>query len=541
MMFEYSVMLIKFFDRITTRLIINVIFVATLIASMSSYIFFERTYQAELERNSTTLQQLVQAVSNTASIATYLEDMVLGKEVVEGITANHLVKAVELRSHYKMIANSGDMSQASDRNLIHFSLNSPFDETEYVGELIVNVNYALIEAYAKNTALEHVVLISIHSLVLLLVIMTLLKYQLVDVIRVVAQSLHNITPGSDQRIACPAEHTSDEIGLLTGDINQLLKSVEMTLNSERALRTEVEEFERRFRGIFEQTSGGIALIDNEGYLKVHNPSFEKILGTSRMARLSNDHQESLFSVMGTEALALQKSVNQALLGTEPISIDLKVSDNDDVRWLHCMFTKMIDDATDTPMLEIIIQDVSERRNREHTFKIQAELDPLTGLYNRRAGKEKIQYKLDAAEHSGIEYALLMIDLDNFKPINDQYGHKAGDLVLTTLAKRFTQHVRADDIVIRWGGDEILMFIKQENHDLDIPNITQKLMGIIQEPITLEGEQTIMVGASIGHSIFPLNGFDLDLLIQRADEVMYEVKSQIKADNQSSTNSNELNA
>jgi diguanylate cyclase (GGDEF)-like protein/PAS domain S-box-containing protein len=534
-------MLIKFFDRITTRLITNVIFVATLIAAMSSYIFFERTYQAELERTNISLQQLVQAVSHTAGIATYLEDMVLGKEVIEGIASNHLVKAVELRSKFKMIANRGDMSQATDRDLIYFSLNSPFDETENVGELIVNVNYALIEAYAKNTALEHVVLISIHSLVLILVIMTLLKYQLVDVIKIIARKLHNITPGSGQRIECPAEHVSDEIGLLAGDINQLLESVEKTLTRERALRFEVEQLERRFRGIFEQTSGGIALIDNDGYLQVHNPSFEKILGTSRMGRLSTDDKESLFSVMGNEALPLQKAVNQALSGIEPISIDLKISDNDDIRWLHCMVAKMIDDAHDIPMLEIIIQDVSERRNREHTFKIQAELDPLTGLYNRRAGKEKIQYQLDAAEHSGSEYALLMIDLNNFKPINDQHGHKAGDLVLTTLADRFTQHVRSDDIVIRWGGDEILMFIKQKNHGLDIPNITQKLIGIIQQPITLEGEQTIMVGASIGHAIYPLNGFDLDFLIQRADEVMYQVKSQIKADNQNNTASNELKA
>ena len=534
-------MSIKFFDRIATRLIINVLLIATLIASMSSYLLFDRTYEAELERTNTSLQQLVQAVSHTAAIATYLEDMVLGEEVIEGIAKNNLVKAVELRSQYKMIANSGDMSQAKDKDLIRFSLKSPFIETENVGQLIVNVNYELIDAYAQKTALEHVVLISIHSLILILVIMCLLKYQLVDVIKNIASKLHDITPGSGQTIACPSEHISDEIGLLTRDINRLLESSEKTLNRERSLRFEVEEFERRFRGIFEQTSRGMALIDNDGYLKMHNPSFEKILGTSRMSRLSNVQKESLFSVMGTEALSLQKAVNQALSGTEPISIDLKISDNDDIRWLHCIVAKMIDDAHDIPMLEIIIQDVSERRNREHTFKIQAELDPLTGLYNRRAGKEKMQNQLDAAEHSDTQYALLMIDLNNFKPINDQHGHKAGDLVLTTLADRFNKHVRADDIVIRWGGDEILMFIKQKNHGLDVLNITQKLVAIIQEPIILEGGQAIMVGASIGHAIFPLNGFDLDLLIQRADEVMYQVKSQIKSDNQNSTASKELEA
>jgi len=357
--------------------------------------------------------------------------------------------------------------------------------------------------------------------------MFLLKYQLVDVIKILASKLHNITPGSSQRIELPSKHVHDEVGLLVADINQLLNSVEITLARERSLRTEVEELERRFRGIFEQTSGGIAFITNEGYLKVHNPSFERIVGSERMKRLDADQKESLFSVLGTDALTLQKAAAQALAGTAPVSVDLKMSNNEDIGWLHCMITKMVDDD-DVPILEIVIQDVSERRNREHGFKIQAELDPLTGLYNRRAGREKIQHQLDAAEHLGIEYALLMIDLDNFKPINDQYGHKAGDLVLTTLAERFTQHVRADDIVIRWGGDEILICIKQKNHDLDITGITQKLTNIIQQPITLDEEQTVIVGASIGHAIFPLNGFELDLLIQRADEAMYQVKSQVKA-------------
>lgn len=521
-------MLIKLFDRIATRLIISITLVATLIASISAYIFFERSYKTELEKNRTNLEQLVQAVSHTAAIASYLEDKILAKEVIEGIAANDLVQAVELTAEHKVVASSGDMSQATDKDLMRFSLKSPFIKTENIGELIVNVNYKLIETYAKNTALEHVVLISIHSLVLILVIMFLLKYQLVDVIKNLARKLHTITLGSGQRIECPATHAHDEIGLLAADINQLLNSVEITLARERSLRTEVEELERRFRGIFEQTSGGIALIDHEGYLKVHNPSFEKIVGAERMRRLTSLHKESLFSVIGAETLTLQKAVAQASVGSAPISVDLKISDNDDIDWLHCMITKMIDDA-DVPLLEIVIQDVSERRNREHSFKIQAELDPLTGLYNRRAGKEKIQTRLDTSENLDIEYALLMIDLDNFKPINDQYGHKAGDLVLTTLAERLMKHVRTDDLVIRWGGDEILIFIKLKNHGSDINYITHKLVSLIQQPITLDDEEMVTVGASIGHAIFPLNGFELELLIQRADEAMYLIKSQVKAD------------
>jgi diguanylate cyclase (GGDEF)-like protein/PAS domain S-box-containing protein len=533
-------MLIKFFDRIAIRLILSVILVAAFIASISSYIFYERTYNAESEQNLASIKQLVQAVSHTAAIATYLEDRVMAKEVIEGIASNDLVKAVALRTEHKLIANSGEMNQLDDSNLIRFRLNSPFMNTDYVGELIVDVNDELIQTYAKNVALEHVILISIHSLVLILVIMFLLKYQLVDVIKILAGKLHNITPGSDQRIEPPIKHVNDEIGLLVADVNQLLKSAEITLDRERSLRTEVEELERRFRRIFEQTSGGIALITEQGYLKVHNPSFEKIVGADRMKRLSADQQESLFSVICTDTLTLQKSVAQALSRTVPVSVDLKISDNDTIDWLHCVITKMIDDD-DKPILEIVIQDVSERRNREHRFKRQAELDPLTGLYNRRAGKEIIQRQLDAAADLDIEYAFLMIDLDNFKPVNDQYGHKVGDLVLTTLAERFTKHVRSEDTVIRWGGDEILIVIKLKNYNLDVTSIIQKLTDIIQDPIAVDDEQTIKVAASIGHAIFPLNGFELDLLIQRADEAMYQVKSQFKVDYQRTSTINDLEA
>ncbi|HEC59947.1 MAG TPA: hypothetical protein ENI24_10315, partial [Methylophaga sp.] len=105
-------MLIKFFDRIAVRLILSITLVATLIASVSAYIFFERSYKMELEQNRTSLEQLVQAVSNTAAIASYLEDIVLAKEVVDGIAANDMVKAVALRAvaGSKLIASSGDMS-----------------------------------------------------------------------------------------------------------------------------------------------------------------------------------------------------------------------------------------------------------------------------------------------------------------------------------------------------------------------------------------------------------------------------------------------
>ena len=121
----------------------------------------------------------------------------------------------------------------------------------------------------------------------------------------------------------------------------------------------------------------------------------------------------------------------------------------------------------------------------------------------------------------------MIDLDSFKPINDSYGHEAGDRVLVVLADRLQSSVRADDIVIRWGGDEFLIMIRQSNQNLEASHVAKKLLTMIQKPIEISPLVEVHAGVSIGIAIFPHDSPDMDTLISYADKAMYHVKSHSK--------------
>ncbi|MDF1588353.1 MAG: diguanylate cyclase [Gammaproteobacteria bacterium] len=513
----------KISHHISNRLAVLLTLLTLVILSINATIVFNRTYQDDLFQSRHNVTQLVGAVANTAAISVYVRDTVLASEVVDGLSASDLISAVALRANSETISEQGSFIDGKKNDWIHFPLYAPFDKDELTGELIVQANDELIASYANKAALQYVMFMAIHSLILIMAVVLLLNYQLVRVIRKIASSLHDITPGSNQRIQVETRHKNDEIGMLASDINQLLTSVETTLTRERTLREEVENLERRFRSIFEQASGGIALLDQNSFLKVHNPSFATMLGDERMQRLTSTERESLAAIIESETNAIQNAITQALNEDGPISLDIKLGDETETCWVHCLIAKMQDDSNNAPLLQIIMQDVSERRFREQSFQVQAELDPLTGLFNRRAGKAKIQQLLDDAVGTSEHYALLMLDLDNFKPVNDNFGHDAGDRVLMRLAEELRNTVRSGDVVIRWGGDEFLVFIKQINYTLEVGQIAEKLLKVIQRPIPLDNQNNAQIGVSIGVAIFPDHGFDLELLTQRADQAMYQVK------------------
>ncbi len=153
-------------------------------------------------------------------------------------------------------------------------------------------------------------------------------------------------------------------------------------------------------------------------------------------------------------------------------------------------------------------------------------DPLTGLPNRALFNDRFEHGLAQARRYGWILAVMFLDLDNFKAINDRYGHDAGDTVLNTIAERLKTTTRRDDTISRHGGDEFLYLLAHISDEKDAVLIAQKLIQVIQEPCTLSvqtGPVSVAVNASIGISIFPRNGEAIDSLISHADAAMYEAK------------------
>jgi len=153
-------------------------------------------------------------------------------------------------------------------------------------------------------------------------------------------------------------------------------------------------------------------------------------------------------------------------------------------------------------------------------------DVLTGLPNRALFNDRLEHGIAQAKRHGWTLAVMFIDLDKFKSINDTYGHDAGDIVLLTTARRLKENTRGDDTVSRHGGDEFLYLLTEIHNEKDIAMIAEKIIKTIQVPCQVSVRDLKIspsIGACIGISIFPKNGTTADTLVKRADEAMYRAK------------------
>lgn len=172
----------------------------------------------------------------------------------------------------------------------------------------------------------------------------------------------------------------------------------------------------------------------------------------------------------------------------------------------------------------VVRDISARKDAQQRIEFIAHHDALTQLPNRLHMQEKLQSILALARRHAASVAVLFIDLDGFKPVNDSLGHKAGDVALATVARRILATVRTADAVARIGGDEFLVALSDVRDDDAVAHIARKLLVAIDQPIEVPDARAFAhVTASIGISVFPRDAGTGDELIVLADQAMYRAK------------------
>ncbi len=174
----------------------------------------------------------------------------------------------------------------------------------------------------------------------------------------------------------------------------------------------------------------------------------------------------------------------------------------------------------------ISMDVTEEINAKKHADHLALHDPLTGLLNRRAFIENINFAFKIAERHNNMFAILFIDLDNFKPVNDSFGHETGDALLQKIAQILTNDVRQSDVIARIGGDEFVALLNDISSIENVENVINKLIADISRTHKIH-QHKIEVTASIGAAIYPLHGKDTESLLRNADAAMYEAKRRGK--------------
>ena len=172
----------------------------------------------------------------------------------------------------------------------------------------------------------------------------------------------------------------------------------------------------------------------------------------------------------------------------------------------------------------ILYDLTDQKKAQERINYLAHYDILTGLPNRAMFKDRLCHALKLADRQKTMLALLCIDLDNFKQVNDTYGHPAGDELLCRVAKKLQNTLRISDTLSRPGGDEFIILLEQIKDPVSVKTTAEKVVRVLAEPVDV-GETEIFLSASVGISLFPDDGPDIDTLVRNADMAMYRSKDE----------------
>jgi len=290
----------------------------------------------------------------------------------------------------------------------------------------------------------------------------------------------------------------------------------------RIIEIALQSAQERFQGIYESSKDAIAYATLEGCYQDVNESMVKLTGYSREDLLKKTYQE----LTADEYRHGEVSMIHAVLSTgEPAEYEQEIVRREGIRVPVAMTVFVVKAPDGSPIgLAMIFKDVTERKRTEREIIELAYHDVLTGLPNRRLLYDRLHVALNQSARTCRSLAVLALDLDGFKIVNDSLGHAKGDVLLQWVAECLKSAVRAGDTVARAGGDEFIVLLPDLANPDDAVKIAQKFLDLLQPGVALEGHE-FPITASIGLSLFPVDGTDSDALIRHADAAMYRAKQQ----------------
>jgi diguanylate cyclase (GGDEF)-like protein/PAS domain S-box-containing protein len=303
------------------------------------------------------------------------------------------------------------------------------------------------------------------------------------------------------------EQGDDEIGQLAGELNHMLGRLERSEERDKAILDSIQE------GYFEIAPGGEILTVNR--------SLERQLDCAREQLIGHGIEE----ILDAEVVERARTLMRDGKGEQRTSLITPFKRRDgSLRYFETRFSYIEDAAGQYAGIRGILRDVSDQVAYQNSLLDMAYRDPLTSLGNRKAFNEQLRAALDQAQRQDAPLALLFIDLDRFKEVNDRFGHDLGDALLVAIAERLRDALRHPDHFYRLGGDEFTLLLSGEDAG-NAMALAERLLRVLEPAFELNGQRIDFVTPSIGIALYPEHASQPEALIKAADSAMYQAKQQ----------------
>ncbi|EWH09700.1 signal transduction protein, with PAS, HAMP, GGDEF and EAL domainsl [Catenovulum agarivorans DS-2] len=506
---------------IISRLLI--LFVATLSIIGVTISIVERNLAQEKLTND--LNVIGEILSNRTIAALVFNDVSAAATNLSAAQFHESIEAICLysqdkrffASYYKQaeqIKCQNSIAALSEASTLYFDnsmeiVKPVVDGNEVMGALRIYSNLD----YVENTQ-QHVILVIVSAILIAIFAVYIIANHLLKRVLAPLQHLHTTARHITQNVFSDIrayKAKDDEVGQLVDVFNNMLDS----LADEHNL---LHLSEQRFRTLADQAPIGIFLRDeNDKFLYVNN-TWKEMTGCGLPINLD----EYKHRISHSDKLRVIQVYDDARADNRSSSVEYRFATPQGTRknFLEKMSPITLDDGRLSGYIGSVL-DITELKDARHELERMAFQDPLTGLANRRFFNEHLKLEIANAQKLHQQLAVLMIDLDHFKRVNDTKGHEFGDDLLISVAEKLSSVVDDDDLVSRMGGDEFMVLIREVDSSAELDAVVKKLLNAVLMP--LEHQSLLDVTTSIGVAVYPKDGENVGDLVRNADIALYKAK------------------
>ena len=530
-------------NRLAVRLARYTVLLAFSIGLLLSTLQLLDDYQDQEHRIDQTIQQILVVSTPPATRAVTTLDNMLAEEVVSGLLKYPFIERAqisdelgEILAHSKVeLPDSTTLWLTNALGLTHKEYRQPLQTPEYAGAgpgqlvLQVNLDQAFTDFYDRSlvivlSGLTRNILLALLLLVIFYLVLTKPLERLAEQFSRV--NLTGPAPGKPLMVA--ERHRHDELGQLCNTGNELIQTLTGLLADKDQAGQALKNSEMRLLKLIDRVPQMIIAQNKSGKILFSNQQFADFYQRN-IADICTLTVPQLHSHAPEEANNIEMIRQSVLANGEVVNLsEIAMSDPGGKQEYFSLQIAPFEYFTE-PATIIVASNITEQRQiQQHIAKL-ATHDSLTGLPNRMLLNDRLELSLANCQRNHQHNALLFLDLDHFKNINDSLGHGVGDQLLIEVSKRLTGMVRQNDTVARLGGDEFVILLQELPEDREaahdyVARIGDKLQEQLSQPIHVE-DRALHVGVSIGVVLFPMQDKTQTDLLRYADTAMYQAKAK----------------